>query len=617
MQQRTVWIIVGVIGAVSVLVCSVIGVGGFFVYRELQQQQQRVADLQATLVAEDALVAPTSAPMATAPRAAPTPTQEAIRTEPTRSTASPAPTTSTDAADLVTPVPPPAIGDAADLASALAAEGQGALAQFPGAPLYRIDARFDPDGLNIAGAQTVRVTNTEDGPLNEIYFRLAVNASHYKEGGIDVANVLVDGQPATTAMEIDDTALKVTLPQPLAQGQSVEISIQFTTTIPTSGGGYGIFGESDGIFSLYNWHPELGVYEGGGWQLNPITDQGDPNNTDAANYVVTFAAPEGYKVITSGVEREQPPTDGQVTHEITSALTRNFVIVAGEQFEQVSQQVGNVEVVSHYLSGNEQGAQSALDTAAGSIEVFSKQFGPYPYAELDIAEVKLGGGAAGMESTGLIMIGSEYYDPQYSSGMGGASLTGMEGADVLAFVTAHEVGHQWWYSVVGSNAYAQPWLDEGLTNWVTAFYIDQAKGNDAGLIARDLFIRLPYQMVLFQGDMRLDQPVDEFNQEEYGGIVYGKGALMYDVLRQEIGEDKFFDFLDRYYQKYQFQRVDGAGWRATLAEVVGQDVADAFYTKWVEGDSITADDLPEGGPMSQLFDNGLGGLEQLLPTPSN
>jgi hypothetical protein len=99
--------------------------------------------------------------------------------------------------------------------------------------------------------------------------------------------------------------------------------------------------------------------------------------------------------------------------------------------------------------------------------------------------------------------------------------------------------------------------------------------------------------------------------------VYGKGALMYDVLRQEIGEDKFFDFLDRYYQKYRFQRVDGAGWRATLAEVVGQDVADAFYTKWVEGDSITADDLPEGGPMSQLFDSGLGGLEQLLPTPSN
>ena len=86
---------------------------------------------------------------------------------------------------------------------------------------------------------------------------------------------------------------------------------------------------------------------------------------------------------------------------------------------------------------------------------------------------------------------------------------------------------------MGSNAYQQPWLNESLTNWSSAYYMDEVAGPDAGLLARDIFIGFPYRNVLAQGDERLDAPVDAFNEEEYSAIVYGKGALMYDVLRSE------------------------------------------------------------------------------------
>jgi HAMP domain-containing protein len=610
MHQRTIWIIAGV-AALAVLFCAALaGIGGFFVIREVSRQQQQLADLRATISAGTlATTPPTMAgspmPMPEEPPATSTPIQPAT----------PLPPQLTPAASAG-PIPDPAAGPS-DVAPALVPELQGALAQHPGATLYRIGARLDPDRRTIAGEQIVRLTNTEDAPLNEIYFRLYVNAPHYNEGGIVVDDVRVDGQPAATHLEIDDTALKVALPQPLAQGQRVEIGMRFTTSIPTSGGGYGIFNLADGVFALYNWHPELAVYEDGGWQLNPVTRQGDPTNTDAANYAVAFTVPQGYEVVTSGLESARPAADGQVTYQIASALTRNFVVVASDRFAHATQQAGAVSVNSYYLPGDEWGGKAVLATAARAIELFSQRFGPYPYPELDVAEVALGGGAAGMESTGLIMIGSAYYDPAQAAPLAGSAalIKGADKLSVLDFVTAHETAHQWWYGIVGSDAYQQPWLDESLTNWSAAFYIDQTAGADTGLLARDLFIAMPYRMVLERGDERLDQPVDQFSEEEYSAIVYGKGAVMYDVLRGQIGDAPFFEFLRRYYQEHQFERVDGAGWQATLAQVAGQDVAATFYQQWVEGDGIRASDLPPGGPLSELL-GGFGGLGELLPTPT-
>lgn len=613
MQRRTIWIIVGAVAALGLLVCVMVSAGGFLAMRELQRQQNQLIEQNATLVAAGATVDAPATSVPTRPASAtPTATAPARPTSPP-ATAEPspvAPTSAVPAGSVTAPAaePPP------DFAAALAPESRTALAQNPGVTLYRIGARLDPQQQTIAGEQVVRLTNGEDVPLDAIYFRLYPNAPHYGEGGLVVEDVRAGGQPAETELEVDDTALRVALPAPLAPGQSVEISMRFTTTVPDSGG-YGIFSVSDGVFTLYNWHPELAVYEGGDWLLNPVVAQGDPTNTDVSNYVVDFAAPEGYEVITSGVEQEPASGGGQALYRAIGALTRNFVVVAGDRFEQVSQQAGPVTVNSYYLAGSEDGGRTTLAAAARAVELFSRQFGPYAYPELDVTQVQLGGGAAGMESTGLIMIGGDYYDPQQANPLAGigSMLEGAEELNLLEFVTAHEAAHQWWYGVVGSDAYKQPWLDESLTNWSSAFYVDEVAGADTGLLARDVFIRLPYQAALADGDDRLDQPADTFGSEEYSGVVYGKGALMYDVLRGELGDERFFEFLRRYYQEYQFGRADGEAWRATLAEVAGEETASAFYRKWVEGTGIEPADLPPGGPMSDLF-GGFDGLENLFPT---
>ncbi len=99
--------------------------------------------------------------------------------------------------------------------------------------------------------------------------------------------------------------------------------------------------------------------------------------------------------------------------------------------------------------------------------------------------------------------------------------------------------------------------------------------------------------------------MDRFNSDEYAGIVYGKGALMYDVLRQQLGDQKFFEFLRRYEQTYEFKRADGNAWKQTLTQVAGADAASAFYSKWVEGANVQETDLPTGGAIANLFNNPL------------
>jgi len=551
MRRNRLWLIVGIVSLLLIVLCVSGTAASYFFFRN-----------QIATFVEQGNDLPFGEPSAR-PRGTPVPTPSAL------------------------PSPPSAV--AADLSASLVPGSRQAVADQPGAPRYRIDAEFAPDQRTITGTQTVVFTNTENVALDNLYFRLYVNAPHYNEGGVAVDDIRVNGAAAQTTLEVDQTALRITLPQPLEPNQSTDIALNFVTTIPSGDGGYGIFGERDGVWALYNWHPELAVYENGDWLLHPIGDQGDPTNTDAANYDVTLRAPATYTIISSGVAASRSETGAAATHSLVSALTRNFVLVASDQLTRTTRDVGDVRVSSYHFPEDAAGGAAALDAAVRSIEVFNERFGAYPYTELDVAEVTLGGGAAGMESTGLIMIATNLYDaPPQTDGNGAPS------PDTLGFVVAHEAAHQWWYGVIGSDAYRQPWLDEGLTNWSATLYWDEVGGADAGQEAREQFTTGQYRFTLVGDDQRLDQPVDAFNGFAYSTIVYGKGAVLYDALRAELGDDTFFRFLQQYYEQHRFERVDGEDWLETLNKVAGRDMT-PFYQRWIEGTNITADDLP-GAP---------------------
>ena len=68
--------------------------------------------------------------------------------------------------------------------------------------------------------------------------------------------------------------------------------------------------------------------------------------------------------------------------------------------------------------------------------------------------------------------------------------------------------------------------------------------------------------------------------QDYAAIVYGKGALFFDALRQKLGDETFFKFLHIYYDRYRYGFADSAGFEATAEETCACDLKPLF-DEWV------------------------------------
>ena len=90
------------------------------------------------------------------------------------------------------------------------------------------------------------------------------------------------------------------------------------------------------------------------------------------------------------------------------------------------------------------------------------------YGELDLVAIPTL--ALGIEYPGLIAMNRDLYDPAHDFGE-------TPSAVLLESTTAHEVGHQWFYNLVGNDQLDEPWLDEALTQYATWRYYADVYGS--------------------------------------------------------------------------------------------------------------------------------------------
>lgn len=169
-----------------------------------------------------------------------------------------------------------------------------------------------------------------------------------------------------------------------------------------------------------------------------------------------------------------------------------------------------------------------------------------------------------MEYAGLITISSGLFNPMDFSDMEiFKSLKGLSEEaqkvdlmkDVLEFTVAHEVAHQWWHGLVGSDAKRHPFIDESLTNYSTILYFEEMYGKTEAKKQEYMQLELVYQIYRISGgkDMAVDQAADQFSDSmQYGSIVYAKGPLFYRALRKKMGDQAFFKMLRSYYENNRF-----------------------------------------------------------------
>lgn len=466
-----------------------------------------------------------------------------------------------------------------ELRDEVAAEVDGDLSS------YIIDATLDEAAGTIAGTMEATFQNDSGSPLDEVYFRLYPNIDYYAEGDLAIAAGAVEGAPATFALEVDDSALRVDLPTPLASAESVDLALSFTTTVPSdSAGSYGILSResSSGTWVLANWHPVLAVFEPGhGWHLDPATPAGDPTHAATAFYDVTFTAPEALTVVASGAEVSEELANGVRTERFIAGPAREFTMVVDHDYVVRQEQLDGVTVSVYTEPGTApEVARETLAIVSQALAVFGELYGQYPYTELDLVETPLDGALA-VSWSGVIFLD-------------GPSMLGrMAIADPLAFETilAHEIAHLWWGAAVGTNSNDHTFINEGLATLSSVIYLERTAGPEAAAVAREQWMLRPARWLLERGDVIADQPAaDGQNQAVRSAAVYGKGSLGFAAIRREIGDDAFFAALRAFAADHRFNITTPEALKTALATAAGRDL-DALWSHWFNEAALTAEEI--------------------------
>jgi hypothetical protein len=446
-----------------------------------------------------------------------------------------------------------------------------------GASRYYLEVSLDPDsfnnenGLNLSGVERIRYTNTEDVSLSEIYLHLYPNLPGYG-GQMTVEKVVVNDQLVEPDLEADNSALRVSLAQPLLPGEIADLSLTYNAVIPRQTlFGYNIFVYEDNTVALAGFYPAIAVYDDQGWDTEVPPPYGDATYLDVSLYQVHLTVPEQMVVATSGslVDRgstvDRASNNGDTkTLSLVSGPMRDFYIVMRDDYQVSREIVDNVVVNSYYPPHLEAGGKLVLRYAADSLRVFNDRFGQYPYAEFDIVATPTTAG--GVEYPGIVVINQEIYS--YEGGF-------------FQLTVSHEVAHQWWYGAVGNDQIDEPWLDESLTNYSTVLYWEEIEGVEAANEIVEAFFVGPYEEAKENGqDRAVVGPVEDFSEREYGIFVYGKGPLFFNALRQEVGDEIYFKIMRTYYSEYKYNIARGDDLLEVIERVSGQDV-DPLFEKWM------------------------------------
>ena len=400
----------------------------------------------------------------------------------------------------------------------------GEAAPRPDVPSYRIEVDLDYAAGSLAAHQSVTLTNQTNDSWSDVVFAVTAAAL----GQFRLTKVSAQGRPAEAALT--GSVLRVPLGEPAGPGQTVVIDLDYQVTVPHA---VGRFGLSQGILSLGSFYPILNVYRQGtltadgqapGWTAHDYVQVGDAFFTEAADYDVTVRLAQPASVAATGKLVGQSAG----TWHFQAERIREFALSVSDRYQVESIKVGPTVVAAYYLPEHTAAGQKSLHVAAAGLEWLTDALGEYPYPQLSIVE--MAGDTVsnvGQEYPGLVMMSGEVW-PQKT-----------DFTDYYSYLLVHEIAHQWFYDIVGSDQLAQPWVDEALVTWLGRHWqVRVIAQTDWGEIA--------------QPEAPVDSSIYEFPANTpYFGVVYRAGSGLIEEVYQAMGDRPFFWALQSYVATYQ------------------------------------------------------------------
>lgn len=484
---------------------------------------------------------------------------------------------------------------------------------------YKIDVKLDNQKHELSAFETLEYKNNSTTTLSFIWFHLWPNA--YKDNNTALAKQLLQGGDTKfyyaddkdrgyidslnftsngTALKIEyhpvygDVA-KVFLAKPLAPGESVTISTPFKVKIPI-----GIFSRLGHIgkqYQITQWYPKPAVFDVKGWHEMPYLNQGE-FYSEYGSFEVKITLPDNYVVAATGDLQEQSEKDW-LEERVKNSLNKDFKpdTVSSSTYKTITFKQKNVHDFAWFCDYKYLVSKSEVELPVSKRKVqtyayytpkykglwtkapeylndavfyYSKWNGEYPYNHCSAVDGALSAGG-GMEYPNVTVIGAT------NSAFG------------LETVIMHEVGHNWFYGILGSNERDNGWMDEGINSFNEMRYIYTKypeKGIDVGLPQPILNAaglggrknRYQYYVAyLFSKRQNVDQPIQthsaDFTQMNYGTIMYMKTATVFDYLKAYLGDEVFDKCMHTYFDMWKFKHPQPEDLRKVFETETGKNLS--------------------------------------------
>ena len=420
---------------------------------------------------------------------------------------------------------------------------------------YEIDCEY-ADGV-ICGTEKVSFYNSTDNAFKELKFNLFANAFregakyspvsaqyHYQAykwgesyGETEIKAVRIDGEDVEfTVGGEDKNILYVPLKTEVFPNERATVEIEFKTILAKVIARTGVNADT---VNLANFYPILCGIENGGFYECVYYANGDPFFSEPADYTVTLTRDKKYVAAASGALTSETEADEKITSRYAVNNARSFAFVLSDKFEVITDKVGDTEIL--YYGYGDENPEEILLTARQALTFFADKWGEYPYKTYSVVKTPFIQG--GMEFTALSYVSDNLESAAFKE------------------VTVHEAAHEWWQTVVGNNEIEHPFIDEGLAEYSVVLFYEAHP--EYGYTRENLIKSAEqtykvycsvYNKIVGKVDTTMTRAVPEYTSEyEYVNISYVKACIMYDYLRQTVGDTKFFAGLKRFYDENAYK----------------------------------------------------------------
>lgn len=437
-----------------------------------------------------------------------------------------------------------------------------------------ITLSVDPFTATLSGEVTATVAFHKDG-LKDILFRLGVL------DGVDVRDA--DGNALTHKYSTYFNQLGqvlIALPKPSKKGTKWTVRVKYERKLDckqkTTALKFCSFDNEIWSVTFYRYY----LAHGGAYH-SPFTSK---------LHVIT---PKDRRAAAPGIPSgpDTLPNGNLVWHFDQKERTSNagFSIakytVLGDTDPASKVVAGDPYVRMYTLANYGASAKPLVEVARSIIDYFGKRFTKFPWAGINIIQAanNFGGGYAPLSGTFM-------YKNVFGAKVNGQGYIG------FSELLAHELAHQWWGNLNRPLGSGDVSLSESLAEFSSCYYTEKTLKSRNQLIQDNL----SYTYTVAAGQDRPMQATNVYGSAKYVQIIYHKGAVVFDMLRHELGDELMFKALSAYATDYNRDYARVKDLQVSIEKATGRDLGWFFEQWWQRKGSIRAEfsgrvDVKDGG----------------------